>query len=229
MGTAQLWLACGEHSDCTRKLQSAPACADAVFFWLSLVVFGCLWLSNEITVGMTWICVRNECSRIYVMGGASYTANSLDSLEVGAHRPALDTPYLPLFASRPKLSVRAVQWLYRCLHRTYPIGSSLHSQRSAQLGLCACTTQVFDPATSLWSALAPMATPRFGLSCVHLSLLPATAAGGGGGVGVLYAVGGSDGVTQLGSAETYDVGSGVWTTLAATMTVAREGLVAVAI
>lgn len=61
--------------------------------------------------------------------------------------------------------------------------------------------EVFDPSTQTWKSIAPMLSPRrsFGLATLG---------------GVLYAVGGNDGNTDLRSVEAYDISSRTWRAVA---------------
>ena len=62
----------------------------------------------------------------------------------------------------------------------------------------------------VWTTKAPMPTPRTGLAAGVVN-------------GILYAVGGNDGVSFLGTVEAYDPATNTWTTKASMPTV-RTGL-----
>jgi len=68
-------------------------------------------------------------------------------------------------------------------------------------GETSASGEVFDPSTQAWKSIAPMLSPRrsFGLASLG---------------GVLYAVGGSDGASDLRSVEAYDISSRTWRAVA---------------
>ena len=66
----------------------------------------------------------------------------------------------------------------------------------------------YDPATDIWTLVAPLNRPRQFLSVVKTG-------------GLIYAIGGRDGSEALGSMETYDVTEDTWTLSAYTLNVPR--------
>ena len=72
------------------------------------------------------------------------------------------------------------------------------------------TVERYDPATDSWSTVAPMPTARAHLAAGVIN-------------GILYAVGGQDGGTEIGALEAYDPATGAWTARAP-MPTPREGL-----
>ena len=65
--------------------------------------------------------------------------------------------------------------------------------------------ECYDPFTHEWTTLAPLNTPRHRLGLGTID-------------GVVYALGGSDGMIHLNSMEKYDVAEDFWTPLASMMT-----------
>ena len=63
----------------------------------------------------------------------------------------------------------------------------------------ACSVELYDPATGIWSATGALATARDSHTA---SLLPS---------GKILIAGGSSGSTRFASAEIYDPGTGLWT------------------